>query len=86
MQQRVSAFGAIAGILNIYNQGFYDNVLELPITKIFFLLRFGLDDNSPAMLELVTKALAYLFYNETDEVNPCFFLLELQFFILLFHF
>ncbi|XP_023294123.2 RNA polymerase II-associated protein 1 [Lucilia cuprina] len=67
MQQRVSAFNAIAGILNIYQQGFYDQVLDLPITKIFFLLRFGFDDNTPAMLEVVGKALAYLFYNETDE-------------------
>ncbi|XP_065360117.1 RNA polymerase II-associated protein 1 [Calliphora vicina] len=67
MQQRVTAFNAIAGILNIYQQGFYDQVLDLPITKIFFLLRFGFDDNTPAMLEVVGKALAYLFYNETDE-------------------
>lgn len=69
MQQRVTAFSAIAGILNIYQQGFYDQVLDLPITKIFFLLRFGFDDNTPAMLEIVGKALAYLFYNETDEVS-----------------
>ncbi|XP_073843572.1 RNA polymerase II-associated protein 1 [Musca autumnalis] len=67
MQQRVTAFSAIAGILSIYQQGFYDQVLDLPISKIFFLLRFGFDDNTPAMLEIVGKALAYLFYNETDE-------------------
>ncbi|CAD7002728.1 unnamed protein product [Ceratitis capitata] len=67
MQQRISAFGAIGGILSIYNQGFYDGVLELPISKIFFLLRFGLDDNTPAVLEVVSRALAYLFYNEADE-------------------
>ncbi|XP_013115843.2 RNA polymerase II-associated protein 1 isoform X1 [Stomoxys calcitrans] len=67
MQQRVTAFSALAGMLSIYQQGFYDQVLELPISKIFFLLRFGFDDNTPAMLEIVGKALAYLFYNETDE-------------------
>ncbi|XP_018801477.1 PREDICTED: RNA polymerase II-associated protein 1 [Bactrocera latifrons] len=67
MQQRISAFGAIGGILSIYNQGFYDGVLELPISKIFFLLRLGLDDNTPAVLEVVTRALAFLFYNEADE-------------------
>ncbi|XP_075159496.1 RNA polymerase II-associated protein 1 [Haematobia irritans] len=67
MQQRVTAFSAISGMLSIYQQGFYDQVLELPISKIFFLLRFGFDDNTPAMLEVVGKALAYLFYNETDE-------------------
>nr|XP_017006456.2 LOW QUALITY PROTEIN: RNA polymerase II-associated protein 1 [Drosophila takahashii] len=68
LQQRLSAFGAIAGIFSIYNQGFYDQVLSLPISKIFFLLRFGLDDNAPAQLEVVSRALANLFYNETDEV------------------
>ncbi|XP_011296625.2 RNA polymerase II-associated protein 1 [Musca domestica] len=73
MQQRVTAFSAIAGILSIYQQGFYDQVLDLPISKIFFLLRFGFDDNTPAMLEIVGKALAYLFYNETDETLLDFF-------------
>lgn len=67
IQQRVSAFAAVGGILNIYNQGFYDNVLELPIAKIFFLLRFGFDENAPVILEVVSKALALMFYNETDE-------------------
>ncbi|XP_055842449.1 RNA polymerase II-associated protein 1 [Episyrphus balteatus] len=67
IQQRVSAFSSIGGILSIYNQGFYDNVLELPIAKIFFLLRFGLDENTPVILEVVSKALALMFYNETDE-------------------
>ncbi|KAL9929060.1 RNA polymerase II-associated protein 1 [Glossina fuscipes fuscipes] len=67
IQQRISAFSAIAGMLSIYQQGFYDETLDLPITKIFFLLRFGFDDNNPAILEVVAKALAFLFYNETDE-------------------
>lgn len=67
LQQRFAAFSAINGILSIYNQGFYDNVLELPIAKIFFLLRFGLDDNTPSLLEITTKGLATLFYNEADE-------------------
>uniref|UniRef100_A0A1A9WBV2 RNA polymerase II-associated protein 1 C-terminal domain-containing protein n=1 Tax=Glossina brevipalpis TaxID=37001 RepID=A0A1A9WBV2_9MUSC len=68
IQQRISAFGAISGMLNIYQQGFYDRIVELPITKIFFLLRFGFDDKNPAILEVVAKALAFLFYNETDEI------------------
>ncbi|KAH8296600.1 hypothetical protein KR054_008495 [Drosophila jambulina] len=68
LQQRISAFGAVAGIFSIYNQGFYDQVLTLPISKIFFLLRFGLDDNAPAQLEVVSRSLANLFYNETDEI------------------
>lgn len=68
-QQRNSAVGAIAGILNIYNQGFYDKVLEVPISKIFFLLRFALDDNTPILLETTSKALATLLYNDSDEVR-----------------
>lgn len=67
LQQRIAAFTAINGLLSIYNQGFYDNVSEIPISKIFFLLRFGLDENIISLLELTTKGLASLFYNEADE-------------------
>lgn len=69
VQQRVSALGSINGILSIYNQGYYDGIFELPISKIFFLLRYAFDDNTPAMLEVSAKALATLLYNETDEVQ-----------------
>lgn len=68
LQQRVAALNSIAGILNIYNQGFYDGILELPITKIFFFLRFALDENTPAIIEAASKSLAYLFYNDSDEI------------------
>ncbi|XP_063709382.1 RNA polymerase II-associated protein 1 [Culicoides brevitarsis] len=68
LQQRISALNSIAGILNIYNQGFYDGILELPISKIFFFLRFAMDENTPAIVEAASRALAYLFYNDTDEV------------------
>lgn len=68
MQQRTSALGAIGGILSIYNQGYYDNILELPISKIFFLLRYAFDDNAPAMLEASSKALSILFYKQTEEI------------------
>ncbi|XP_055640241.1 RNA polymerase II-associated protein 1 [Toxorhynchites rutilus septentrionalis] len=67
LQQRISALNAIGGILNIFNQGFYDGVLELPISKIFFFLRFALDENTPAVVEAASRALAYMFYNDTDE-------------------
>lgn len=70
-QQRLSALGSINGILSIYNQGYYDGIFELPISKIFFLLRYAFDDNTPTMLEISAKALATLFYNETDEVGEC---------------
>lgn len=67
-QQRHSAIGAIAGLLNIYKQGFYDTVLEVPISKIFFLLRYAFDDNASGSLEITSKALATLLYNDSDEV------------------
>lgn len=67
MQQRISAFKAIGGIMNIYNQGFYDDILDLPISKIFFLLRFGLDENALSSLEVCSRALAAMLYNDTDE-------------------
>lgn len=68
VQQRISALKAVGGILSIYNQGYYDGIFELPISKLFFLLRYAFDDNTPAMLEESAKALSALFYNETDEV------------------
>ncbi|KAJ6635703.1 RNA polymerase II-associated protein 1 [Pseudolycoriella hygida] len=67
-QQRNTAIGAISGILNIYNQGFYDKVLEVPISKIFFLLRYTFDENSPILIETSSRALATLFYNDSDEI------------------
>uniref|UniRef100_A0A182YAE1 RNA polymerase II-associated protein 1 C-terminal domain-containing protein n=1 Tax=Anopheles stephensi TaxID=30069 RepID=A0A182YAE1_ANOST len=68
LQQRISALGAIAGMLNIVNQGFYDGVLELPVSKVFFFLRFALDENTPSVVEVASRALASLFYNDTDEI------------------
>lgn len=68
IQQRTAALTAIGGLLSIYHQGFYDQILEVPISKIFFLLRYALDDNTPAMLEAASKALSILFYHQTDEV------------------
>lgn len=67
LQQRVSAINAIAGIINIYNQGYYDGILELPMSKTFFFLRVAMDENTPSIVEVSSKALAYLFYNDTDE-------------------
>lgn len=67
LQQRVSALASIQGILTIYNQGFYDQVLELPVSKIFFLLRFSLDDKAQTVIEQALVGLANLFYNASDE-------------------
>lgn len=68
VQQRISALGAVGGILSIHNQGYYDGIFDLPVSKIFFLLRYAFDDNTTSVLEVTAKALAALFYNETDEV------------------
>lgn len=67
LQQRISALTSIQGILAIYNQGFYDKVLELPISKIFFLLRFSLDDQAMTVIDQALLGLANLFYNASDE-------------------
>lgn len=67
LQQRVSALTCIQGIISIYNQGFYDNVLDLPISKLFFLLRFSLDDKATGVIEQALLGLANLFYNSSDE-------------------
>uniref|UniRef100_A0A1B0EZK4 RNA polymerase II-associated protein 1 N-terminal domain-containing protein n=1 Tax=Phlebotomus papatasi TaxID=29031 RepID=A0A1B0EZK4_PHLPP len=67
-QQRIQALNAVAGILRIYNQGFYDEISEFPIAKIFFLLRFALDDSTIAVAEAAAKGLSALFYNEIDEL------------------
>lgn len=68
MQQRIAALGAISGLLSIYNQGFYDAVLAVPVSKCFFLLRFAFDENVPAIVEVSAKALATLLHNDADEI------------------
>ncbi|XP_059621137.1 RNA polymerase II-associated protein 1 [Phlebotomus argentipes] len=68
MQQRIQALGAIAGIVRIYNQGFYDEISDLPISKIFFLLRFALDDSTASVAEAALVGLSALLYNEIDEL------------------
>lgn len=70
MQQRIAALTSIAGLLSIHQQGFYDTVLDVPVSKIFFLLRFAFDDNHvAAILEVTARALAALFHNDADEVR-----------------
>lgn len=86
VQQRIAALKSVGGILSIYNQGYYDGIFELPISKMFFLLRYAFDDNTPAMLEESAKALSALFYNETDEVFKCDEFLNLKIEIIYFTF
>lgn len=67
LQQRVASLNAIAGIIDIYNQGYYDGILELPLSKIFFFVRLAMDQNTPVIVEASSRALSNLFYNSTDE-------------------
>jgi hypothetical protein len=68
LEQRIAALGSISGILDMYNCGYYDNIIDLPLSKIFFFLRFALDENTQSLIEITSKALGNLFYNESDEI------------------
>lgn len=74
LQQRISALKSIAGIIAFHNQGFYDGILELPHAKLFFYLRFAMDDSAFLIISEATKAMASLIYNDVDE-----FLLDLTY-------
>lgn len=74
LQQRISALKSIAGIIAFHNQGFYDGILELPHAKLFFYLRFAMDDSTFLIMSEATKAMGSLIYNDVDE-----FLLDLTY-------
>lgn len=69
LQQRHFALKAIVGIVEIYQRGYYDKVIDLPITNIFFLLRCAMDDDNDTIIEIAVMGLALIFYNESDEVS-----------------
>lgn len=66
-QQRVMALNTLAGILEYYNVGTYKDILELPLSKIFFILRIAMDENKIIILESALKAMRNLLYNRIDE-------------------
>lgn len=68
IQQKVVALNTIANILSLEATGVYQEVLELPIEQIFFVLRFCLDDNTPAVLNACFKAVRNLIFNYIDEI------------------
>lgn len=51
----------------MHQSGVYDDVIELPLEQIFFVLRFCIDDNTPAVLNSSIKAIRNLFYYPIDE-------------------
>ncbi|XP_013195192.1 RNA polymerase II-associated protein 1 [Amyelois transitella] len=68
-QQRVMALNTIAGILDYYNAGIYKNIIEIPLSKIFFVIRYAMDENKPLILEPALKAMRNLVYNRIDEAS-----------------
>ncbi|KAJ8710984.1 hypothetical protein PYW07_008226 [Mythimna separata] len=68
-QQRVVALNTIAGILEYYSAGTYKNVIEIPISKLFFIVRIAMDDNKVVILEPALRAMRNLLYNRIDEAS-----------------
>ncbi|KAK9876898.1 hypothetical protein WA026_015934 [Henosepilachna vigintioctopunctata] len=68
IQQKIIALNSIANILSLYSIGVYQDILEIPIEQIFFLVRFCMDDNTPGVLNASVKALRCLVYNHIDEI------------------
>ncbi|XP_044261913.1 RNA polymerase II-associated protein 1 [Tribolium madens] len=66
-QQKITALNTIANILSLHSTGVYDDVIDLPLEQIFFVLRFCLDDNTPGVLNAAIKAMRNLFYSKVDE-------------------
>ncbi|XP_045474307.1 RNA polymerase II-associated protein 1 isoform X2 [Harmonia axyridis] len=66
-QQKIIALNSIANILSLYSSGVYQDVLEIPIEQVFFLIRFCLDDNTPGVLNAGIKAMRCLIFNYSDE-------------------
>ncbi|KAJ0173342.1 hypothetical protein K1T71_011518 [Dendrolimus kikuchii] len=66
-QQRVMSLNTIAGILDYYNAGVYINIIEIPLSKILFILRIAMDENKVILLEPALKAMRNLIYNRFDE-------------------
>ncbi|KAJ8975453.1 hypothetical protein NQ317_000702 [Molorchus minor] len=65
--KRVIALNCIANILSLNWTGVYDGILDLPIEQIFFVVRFCLDDNTPAVLNASIKAMRNLIFSQVDE-------------------
>lgn len=67
-QQRIVALNTLSNILAVNSTGVYENVIEIPIEQMFFVLRVAIDDNSPVVLNAAFKAMHHVFWNEIDEV------------------
>ncbi|CAF4804464.1 unnamed protein product [Pieris macdunnoughi] len=68
-QQRVMSLNCLAGILEYYNAGTYKNIIEIPLSKLFFIIRISMDENKLIILEPALKAMRNLLYNRIDEAS-----------------
>ncbi|XP_061722363.1 RNA polymerase II-associated protein 1 [Cydia pomonella] len=68
-QQRVFALNTLAGVLEYYSAGTYKGIIDIPLSKILFVLRFSLDDKAEAIIEPSLKAIRNLIYNRIDEAS-----------------
>lgn len=67
IQQKVLALNTIANILSLQTTGIYENIIDIPVEQIFFVVRLCLDENTPSVLNVALKAMRNLFYNQVDE-------------------
>uniref|UniRef100_A0A1Y1JZ13 RNA polymerase II-associated protein 1 n=1 Tax=Photinus pyralis TaxID=7054 RepID=A0A1Y1JZ13_PHOPY len=67
IQQKIVALNTISNILALVQSGVYDNIIDIPVEQIFFVLRFCLDDNTVSVLNAGVKAFRNLFYYPIDE-------------------
>ncbi|GLV42007.1 uncharacterized protein CBL_05035 [Carabus blaptoides fortunei] len=67
-QQRILALNTVANILQLNSTGVYDDVIDIPLEQIFFIIRVSLDDNTPTVLHSSIRAMHSLFCNRIDEM------------------
>ncbi|KAH1009271.1 hypothetical protein HUJ04_001649 [Dendroctonus ponderosae] len=67
IQQRIIALNTLGNVLSLDQTGMYDQVIDIPIEQVFFVLRVCLDDNTPSVLTAAVKALRNLVYFQIDE-------------------
>ncbi|KAG5861095.1 RNA polymerase II-associated protein 1, partial [Gonioctena quinquepunctata] len=67
IQQKILALNSIANILSLNSTGVYDEIIEIPIEQMFFVIRFCLDDNTPGVLNASIKAMRNLIFSQVDE-------------------
>ncbi|XP_018578046.1 RNA polymerase II-associated protein 1 isoform X2 [Anoplophora glabripennis] len=67
IQQKIIALNCIANILSLNSTGVYDDIIDIPLEQIFFVIRFCLDDNTPVVLNASIKAMRNLIFSEVDE-------------------